>query len=117
MMDFGFLAAANSITNTYLNQNSSGSAVAAVGVLDDETTKKFGEQFAEAYDSMLATKMLGENMRQSYDATHSDDLKFHANRLGYSIDNRVIDMLQIQLSDDMTAKVNSAMNNALENMI
>lgn len=117
MMDFGFLAAANSITNTYLNQNSSSSAVAKVGVLDDETKKKFGEQFAEAYDSMLATRMLNENMRQSYDAAHSDDLKFHANRLGYSIDNRVIDMLQIQLSDDMTDKVNNAMNNALENMI
>ncbi len=117
MMDFGFLAAANSITNTYLNQNSSSSAVTALSALDDETKKKFGEQFAEAYDSMIASKMLSENMRQSYDAMHPDNLKFHANRLGYSIDNRVIDMLQVQLSDDMTEKVISAINNALETML
>ena len=117
MMDFGFLAAANSITNTYLNQNPAGSAVSGLGALDEETKKKFGEQFAEAYDSMIATKMLSENMRHSYDATHSDDLKFHANRLGYSIDNRVIDMLNVQLSDDMTQKVSNAMNNALESML
>ena len=117
MMDFGFLAAADSITNTYLNQSHANSAVSAIGALDDETKKKFGEQFAEAYDSMIATKMLSENMRQSYDAMHSDDLKFHANRLGYSIDNRVIDMLHVQLSDDMTEKVSSAMNNALNAML
>lgn len=117
MMDFGFLAAADSITNTYLNQNSASSAVSAIGALDDEIKKKFGEQFAEAYDSMIATKMLSENMRHSYEVTHSDDLKFHANRLGYSIDNRVIDMLHVQISDDMTEKVSSAMNNALEAML
>ena len=116
-MDFGFLAAANSITNTYLNQNSVSDAVSKVGGLDDEAKKKFGEEFAQAYDSMVATKMLSENMRQSYDAMHKDDLSFHANRLGYSIDNRVIDMINIQLSDDMSAKVSSAMNNALENML
>ena len=56
-------------------------------------------------------------MRHSYEVTHSDDLKFHANRLGYSIDNRVIDMLHVQISDDMTEKVSSAMNNALEAML
>ena len=116
-MDFGLLAAANSITNTYLNQNSVTNAVSEIGGLDEDAKKKFGEQFAEAYDSMVATKMLSENMRHSYDMMHQDDLKFHANRLGYSIDNRVIDMLSVQLSDDMNAKVNSAMSNALENIL
>ncbi len=115
-MDFGFLAAANSITNTYLNQNNV-SKVADMAGLDDEAKKKFGAEFAEAYDSMVASKMLGENMRQSYDAMHKDDLRDHASRLGYSIDNRVIDMLNIKLSDDMTAKVSSAMDNAINNML
>ena len=116
-MDFGFLAAANSITNTYLNQNQVSKSVSELGGLDVEAKRKFGAEFAEAYDSMIASKMLSENMRQSYEATHNDDLKFHAGRLGYSIDNRVIDMLNVKLSDDMTAKVNSAMNNAINDIL
>ena len=109
-MDFQFLAAANSITNTYLNQSAS-SAISAAS-LDEESKKKFGEEFAQAYDSLNATKALGENMRNSYENTHKE----HASRLGYSIDNRVVDMLNVKLSDEMSAKVNSALNNAIENL-
>ena len=113
-MDFQFLAAANSITNTYLNQ--SASSAISVASLDEETKKKFGEEFAQAYDSLTATKALGENMRASYENTHKDDFREHASRLGYSIDNRVVDMLNVKLSDEMSAKVNSALNNAIENL-
>lgn len=115
-MDFSFLAAANGITSTYLNQNSVASSVSELNGLDEETRKKFGAEFAEAYDSMLATKALNASMRQSYNNTHQDDFRIHADRLGYSIDNRVIDMLHLQLSDDMNSKINDAMNNAMNNL-
>jgi hypothetical protein len=115
-MDFGFLASANSITNKYLNQLSSEKALSQVQSLDDDTKKKFGKEFEEAYDSMMATRALNENMRSSYEFTHQDSLKDHATRLGYSIDNRVIDMLHIQLSDEMNQKVSSAMNSAIKEL-
>lgn len=114
-MDFNFLAAANGITSTYLNQNITNS-VSELNGLDEETKKKFGAEFSEAYDSMVATKALNASMRQSYQHTHQDDFRVHADRLGYSIDNRVIDMLHLQLSDDMNEKVNTAMNNAMQNL-
>ena len=113
-MDFGFLASANSITSKYLNQMSAEKALSQVQSIDDDTRKKFGKEFEEAYDSMMATRALNESMRSSYEFNHKDSLKDHATRLGYSIDNRVIDMLHIQLSDDMNAKVSSAMNNAIQ---
>ena len=115
-MDFSFLAAANGITSTYLNQSPVTNSVSELNGLDEEVRKKFGSEFADAYDSMVAAKALDMQMRQSYSATHQDDFRVHANRLGYSIDNRVIDMLHLQLSDDMNAKVNSAMNNAMQNL-
>lgn len=115
-MDFQFLAAANSITNTYFNQNSASSAVTALGTLDEETKKKFGAEFADAYDSMVATRALNKSMRQSYEDQHRENFREHASRLGYSIDNRVIDMLNVQLSDEMTVKVSNALNIAIENL-
>ncbi len=111
-MDFNFLATANGITSKYLNQNVASQSVKELTALDEETKKKFGEAFEQAYDSMVATKALGESMKSSYEAAHQDDFRFHANRLGYSIDNRVIDMLNVQLSDEMSAKVQNAINNA-----
>ncbi len=113
-MDFSFLAAANGITSTYLNQNSVTNSISDLNGLDEETRKKFGAEFAEEYDSMVAAKALNASMRQSYENTHQDDFRVHANRLGYSIDNRVIDMLHLQLTDDMNARVNDAMNNAMK---
>ena len=112
-MDFNFLAAANGITSKYLNQDMGLHAVKDAAGLDDSVKKQFGEQFEQAYDSMMATRTLNANMRQSYAASHQDDFKVHADRLGYSIDNRVIDMLHLQLSDEMNSKVNSAINNAV----
>ncbi|MCR5404222.1 MAG: hypothetical protein K6E91_10465 [Butyrivibrio sp.] len=115
-MDFGFLASANNIKNTYLNQTSQGSVKESV-LLDEETKKKFGKEFEAAYDSMVATKMLNESMRQSYASAHEDSISEHASRLGYSIDNRVIDMLHQEISDDMNSKVNAAMGYAIDNMM
>ena len=112
-MDFNFLAAANGITSKYLNQEAASRSVKELNGLDEETKRKFGEAFEQAYDSMVATKTLSDSMKSSYDMTHGDDFRFHANRLGYSIDNRVIDMLNIQLSDEMTAKVHNAINSAV----
>ena len=115
-MDFGFLASANSITSKYLSQNITEKSVSQINGIDEDTKKKFGEAFEAAYDSLAATKTLSESMRAGYDATHQDSLKEHQSRLGYSIDNRVIDMLHLQLSDDMNNKVSAAMDNALEEL-
>lgn len=112
-MDFNFLATANGITSKYLNQEATSKSVKELNGLDEETKRKFGEAFEQAYDSMVATKALSDSMKSSYDMTHGDDFRFHANRLGYSIDNRIIDMLNIQLSDEMTAKVHNAINSAV----
>ncbi len=112
-MDFNFLAAANGITSKYLNQDMALRSVKESAGLDDSVKKQFGEDFEKAYDSLMATKALNASMRQSYGATHQDDFKMHADRLGYSIDNRVIDMLHLQLSDEMNTKVNAAINNAV----
>lgn len=115
-MDLGFLASANSITSKYLSQNIAEKSVSQSGSIDEDTKRKFGEAFEAAYDSLTSTKALSETMRFSYENTHQDSLREHAKRLGYSIDNRVIDMLHIKLSDDMNDKVNSAMNVALDEL-
>ncbi len=115
-MDINFLTAANGITNAYLNHDTALKAVSETKGLDEETKKSFGAEFEQAYDSMMATKMLSSNLRDSYDATHATDFREHASRLGYSIDNRVIDMLHVQLTDDMNAKVSDAMNSALKDL-
>ena len=115
-MDINFLAAANSITNAYLNHDKVLNAVSSSKDLDEETKKSFGAEFEQDYDSMMATKMLSSNLRESYDAMHPSDFKEHANRLGYSIDNRVIDMLHLQITDDMNSKISDAMNNALDEL-
>ena len=114
-MDFNFLAAANGITSKYLNQLQPSNATDALGNSDD-LKGKFGEKFDQAYDEMHAARLLNANMRQSYEAAHQNDLYAHASRLGYSIDNRVIDMLHLEISDKMNAQINEAMHNAIQNI-
>ncbi|MBP3273461.1 MAG: hypothetical protein J6L93_00515 [Butyrivibrio sp.] len=82
-MDFNFLATANGITSKYLNQEAASRSVKELNGLDEETKRKFGEAFEQAYDSMVATKALSDSMKSSYDMTHGDDFRFHASRLGY----------------------------------
>jgi hypothetical protein len=115
-MDLGFLASANSITTKYLSQNVSPQQNADTLKIDEDTKKSFGAEFEKAYDSMVSTKILSTNLRQSYEAAHQDSYKEHASRLSFSIDNRVIDMLQLQLSDEMSSRVNIAMENATQSL-
>ena len=115
-MDFNFLAAANGITSKYLNQSPANSMSVDSLVPNSDIKGKFGEEFDQAYDSMQATKLLNENMRQSYSTLHQDDFRYHADRLGYSIDNRVIDMLHLELTFKMNSQVNDAMNNAIQTL-
>ncbi len=115
-MDFNFLAAANGIANKYLNQLPDHNATSGIHNLDENAMSRFGEDVDKAYDSLQATKVLNASMRQSYDASHKDDLFYHAERLGFSIDNRIIDMLHLELTSRMDAQVNSAMNNAIKNL-
>ena len=115
-MDFNFLAAANGITSKYLNQLSSNGSSALSANATDESKGKFGEEFDKAYDSLQATRMLDATMRQSYASSHQDDFKLAADRLGYSIDNRVIDMLHLEITSKLDTQVNEAMNNAMKAM-
>jgi hypothetical protein len=115
-MDFNFLAAANGITSKYLNQLSPASASVSALTAGEDAKGKFGEEFDKAYDSLQATRALDATMRQSYASTHQDDFKQAADRLGYSIDNRVIDMLHLEITSKMDAQVNEAMNNAIDNL-
>ncbi|SEG42432.1 hypothetical protein SAMN02910276_02892 [Butyrivibrio sp. Su6] len=115
-MDFNFLAAANGITSKYLNQLSPSSASVSALTAGEDAKGKFGEEFDKAYDSLQATRALDATMRQSYASSHKDDFKQAADRLGYSIDNRVIDMLHLEITSKMDAQVNEAMNNAIDNL-
>ena len=113
-MDFNFLAAANGITTKYLNQMSGSSSAISALSANDDIKGRFGESFDKEYDSLQATKLLNANMRQSYQVAHQDDWQYHADRLGYSIDNRVIDMLHLELSFKMDSQVSAAMDNAMQ---
>ena len=115
-MDFNFLAAANGITTKYLNQNSVINSVVTNSALDNETKNKFGKEFSDAYDSLTATKMLSANLRQSYETLHEVDFREHASRLGYNIDNRIIDMLHLQLSDEMNQRITTALDYAINEL-
>ncbi|MBO4457619.1 MAG: hypothetical protein J5802_07860 [Butyrivibrio sp.] len=108
-MDFNFLASVDSITNKYLNKT-------MTSTLSEEDKKKLGADFSEVYESMTSMKLLSANLRSSYENAHSDDLSEHASRLGYSIDNRVINMLNVKLSDEMDTKVRNAMDNAAKSL-
>ncbi|MCR5403977.1 MAG: hypothetical protein K6E91_09215 [Butyrivibrio sp.] len=99
-MDFGFLASANSITSKYFEQTAAGRS-SVVNNIDDETKKQFVKEIENAYDTIKATKALDENSGEGSLKQQSDPLREHVMRLGYSIDNRVIDMLNIQFPDDM----------------
>lgn len=114
-MTSGFLTSANNIADAYLKQTATDS-IAATASLDEATKKKFGKEFEEAYDSLVATRMLNESLRQSYEASQNTSVDEHASRLGFSIDNRVIDMLHLQLTDYMNNKVNTAIENALNSI-
>ncbi len=113
-MDFGFLATANSITGKYFEQTAAGRS--SVTPINEEARKQFGKEIENAQKSMEATKALDEDMHQNFAASHNDPVKEHAARLGFSIDNRVIDMLNVQLSDDMHSRIRFAMNNAMEDL-
>jgi hypothetical protein len=113
-MDFGFLATANSITGKYFEQTAAGRS--SVTAINEDAKKQFEKEIENAQKSMEATKALDENMLQNHKASHNDPIKEHAARLGFSIDNRVIDMLNVQLSDDMHSRIRFAMNNAMEDL-
>ncbi|RKM53971.1 hypothetical protein D6853_14570 [Butyrivibrio sp. X503] len=108
MMDYNFLSSVDRITSAYLKDNLSSNN----NLLDDETKAKFGSDFTEVYDSLQTMKMLNSAMHPGNSVSGKDSLREHASRLGYSIDNRVIDMLRITISDEMNLKVNSAVHSA-----
>ena len=114
-MDYNFLSSVARITNTYLTEKPM-SEISEKLNSDEELKKQFGEKFAEAYDSLQAMKMLNSAVHQENAFSQKDSLHEHASRLGYSIDNRVIDMLRISISDEMNLKVSNAMHNAANSL-
>ena len=108
MMDYNFLSSVDRITSTYLNND----PLSTSSDLGDDIKTKFGPEFAEVYDSLQAMKMLNSSVHHENAISRKDSLREHASRLGYSIDNRVIDMLRISISDEMNVKVNNAVHSA-----
>ncbi|RKM56089.1 MULTISPECIES: hypothetical protein [unclassified Butyrivibrio] len=108
MMDYNFLSSVDRITSTYLNND----PLSKASDLGDDIKAKLGPEFTEVYDSLKAIKMLNSTVHQDNSISQKDSLREHASRLGYSIDNRVIDMLRISISDEMNIKVNDAVQSA-----
>ena len=113
MINYDFLSSVDRITSSYLNNNLSANS----GDLDADIKQQFGAKFEEAYDSLQAMKMLNSTMHNDYSYPNKDSLREHASRLGYSIDNRVIDMLRLSVSDEMNLKVSSAIHNAANSLL
>lgn len=104
-MDFGFLASANSITSKYFEHAAAGRTSAPS--IEDETKKQFVKEIENAYDTIKAAKALDENAQKDFTKDQTDSLMEHVMRLGHSIDNRVIDMLNIQFPDDMNTSASA----------
>ena len=111
-MDFGFLASANSITGKYFEQTAAGRS--SVAEINKDAERQFSRDLEQANKPAVNDASENDGARQNYSPFHEDPIKEHAARLGFSIDNRVIDMLNVQLSDDMNNRINFAMNNAME---
>lgn len=115
-MSFDFSTSMNKITDLYLERESVTGRVKQDQV-GEEAKKQFGDAFSKAYDSMQAMRALDDTMRTSYEMNHKDDLQEKASAMSFSKGaNRILDMLNTQISDDMQEKVNSAMSNALKSL-
>ncbi len=112
-MDFGFLATANSITGTYFNQTAAGRS--SVEEIDQNAQKQFSDQLNRANDAVESVKEINVS-HKDYASSHTDPLSEHAARLGFSIDNRVFDMLGVQIPESMNSLIKSAMDNAMGNL-
>jgi hypothetical protein len=111
-MDFGFLATANSITGKYFEQTAAGRS--SVTEINKDAERQFSRELEVANKPAVNAVSENDNMHKDYSPFHEDPIKEHAARLGFSIDNRVIDMLNVQLSDDMNRRISFAMNNAMD---
>ena len=111
-MDFGFLATANSITGKYFEQTAAGRS--SVSELNKDAQRQFSRELEEANKPAVNQVAANDPINREHSAFREDPIKEHAARLGFSIDNRVIDMLNVQLSDDMNRRISFAMNNAMD---
>jgi hypothetical protein len=112
-MDLGFLATANSITGTYFDHTAAGRS--SVSEVNAEAASQFSKSLENTGNTVQAEKTTENDISQNQPAK-VNPLSEHAARLGFSIDNRVYDMLDIQISESMNSMINSAMNNAMDNL-
>ena len=116
-MSFDFSTSMNKITDLYLDTDSVINSKAKFVQVGEEAKQKFGDAFAEAYDSMQAMRALNDTMRTSYEMNNKDDLQEKSSAMTFSKgSSRILDMLNTQISDDMQEKVNVAMSNALKSL-
>lgn len=116
-MSFDFSSSMNKLTDVYLNSEATGKSTKLHYETAEAAKEKFGDKFAEAYDSLQAMRALDDTMRTSYKNNHKDDIAEKSSAMTFSKgSSRIMDMLQEQLSDDMKEKVNIAMENAINNL-
>ena len=118
-MSFDFSSSLGRLTDLYLDNSAAASSIDSNLKLGEEAKGKFGQQFAEVYDSMQAMRMLDDTMRSKYETDHRDDMKTDLNQKSSAMtfakgSSRILDMLTEQISDSMNTKVNTAMSNALK---
>ncbi len=114
-MDLGFLATANSITGTYFDHTAAGRS--SVSELNSDASSQFSNSLENTQKAAQVQEAPDDNVRQDFAShTNNNPLSEHAARLGFSIDNRVFDMLGLQVTDSMNSMIKSAMNNAMEDM-
>ena len=117
-MSYDFSASMNKLTDLYMSSEVIGKNAGKNYQTVADAKEKFGDAFAQAYDSLQATRALNDTMRTSYENNHKDDdLEAKSSSMMFSRgSNRILDMLNTQLTDDMQEKVNIAMGNALNNL-
>ena len=114
-MDLGFLATANNITGTYFDHTAAGRS--SVSELNSDASSQFSNSLESKHKAAQVQEASSDNVRQDFVSnTNINPLSEHAARLGFSIDNRVFDMLGLQVTDSMNSMIQSAMNNAMDDM-
>ena len=117
-MSYDFSASMSKLTDLYMSSEIVGKKDLKDYTTVEEAKEKFGDAFAKAYDSLTVMRALDSTMRTNYENNHKDDLEERSQGMMFSKGgNKIIDMLDTKLTDDMQEKVNIAMESALDDMI
>ena len=139
-MSFDFASSMNRLTDLYLDSEGLGSIkTGSFGTSasklsekyaerikngtkrSEEYKEKFGQEFADVFDSMLSMRTLSDAMQARYEFDHKDDNKGSVQDRYSAMtfargSSKIMDMLTEQVTDSMNEKVDTAMSNALKNL-